>query len=215
MRKRIIGYYQRLALGRAAPRVDRKRVSAVLKVYQDFDAEVARFQKATGLRCPKGCGQCCDNPEVATTLLEGLVIAVALSRKKKLDFSLEQFASRAGEKICIFFKRQKNSGAGSCLVYPWRPLVCRAFGFSARQDKNQKNSLVTCRFIKNQDATRYERARRMIEKGLPAPAMADYFRRLLGVDLPLAQQDIPINQAIQKSLERIGLLFTMEKGSAR
>ena len=212
MRKRIHKYYERLAVAKAAPRADRKKVCAVLKVYQEFDAAVEKFQKLTGLRCPAGCGRCCDNPDVTVTLLEGAVVAAALERQKTLDHWLEKLKGNPGERVCVFLKKQDRSLAGKCSIYPWRPLICRGFGFSSRTDKNSLEALVTCRLIKRQKGSTCPQDQKRVEPGFFAPRVADYFRRLQGIDLPLTQQEISINQAMQSALARTGLLLVMEKG---
>jgi len=43
-------------------------VSAALsQLYRELDVQIAKFQATTGLHCPPGCGQCCENPEVEAT----------------------------------------------------------------------------------------------------------------------------------------------------
>ena len=66
-------------------------VSASLtQLYQDVNAQIASLQAATGLQCPPGCGQCCENPEVESSPLEMVPMALELIRRGDAAAWLEQ-----------------------------------------------------------------------------------------------------------------------------
>lgn len=190
----------------AAPR-DRRRIFSILRIHRRLQKEVQRFQKATGLQCVSGCGKCCENPQVETTVLDVIPLAVHLWQSG----GAEEYYRRAQEKKfagqCIFYQPDPVvPGNGRCGVYWWRPQICRLFGFSALIDKNNKCQLVTCPTIKNGQAQEFSAAQRSIAEGLSVPKMKNFSTALFAVDPELAREQLPINEAAAKAIARVGLL---------
>ncbi|MFM9004838.1 MAG: YkgJ family cysteine cluster protein, partial [Flavobacteriales bacterium] len=79
-------------------------------------------------------------------------------------------------------------------------LICRLFGFTARTNKEGQRELVTCKFIKEQQAEAYEQVVIDLKAGKKIPVMSEYYTRLTSIDPTLAEF-YPINTAIQKALE--------------
>lgn len=106
----------------------------VLALYRQMDAQTATLQAATGLQCPCGCSQCCENPESEATPLEVLPVALELFRRGEDRAWLER-AGEGGAKFCAFYPPDPFiRGNGSCLAYPWRPAL-RLFGFATANNK--------------------------------------------------------------------------------
>jgi len=119
---------------------------AVTAVYQNLDAQIASFQTATGLHCPEGCGQCCENPEIEATPLEMLPLAAELLRRGDARQWLDKAhrADHSGQ--CVFYRPDPLiSGHGRCHLYLWRPVLCCLFGFAALPDKQGVPRLAICR----------------------------------------------------------------------
>ena len=189
-----------------ADRQERRKVIALLKLYKKLDDDIRRFQKETALCCERGCGRCCENPNVETTVLELLPLAISLWQNGQAAKWLKKANQAGAEGRCIFYAPDpQRDGKGRCSVYLWRPLICRLFGFSAKSNKNGMPMLVTCPTIKTQYAREYEKARKMIEGGAFVPKMGDYAFEAAQIDPPLGQEQLPINRAVKVALEKAGL----------
>ena len=185
---------------------DAHKIRALEKLYAALDKEIARFQKATGLQCLSGCGRCCENPQVETTVLELLPLATELWKSKEAEPAIAKALQANLSGPCIFYKPDPLiAGKGRCAVYPWRPLICRLFGFSATTDKYGKPTLVTCSAIKQTYAQEYIFAEARIKSGRPVPSMGDFSRRAFHIDPNLGKDQLPINEAIVKALEKVGI----------
>lgn len=111
-------------------------------LYADFDAKVEAFSREADIRCSFGCGRCCDEHEPGITHLEGLYAAHWIAAvKPHLAARFDRLDSRGG---CIFFSPGKPL---HCMIYPARPLLCRAFGYSGVTDKQGKRVYRSCRYM--------------------------------------------------------------------
>ena len=181
-------------------------------VYADLDEQISQFQKESGINCLKGCGQCCENPAVETTVLEMLPLAFSLWRTDKALFGLEsaEKTNRLGR--CVFYRPDPRvPGNGRCGCYSFRPLICRLFGFSAVPNKNRRSVWVTCLRIKKEYAQTVKKVQEKIDEGFFIPIMNSYSMRIFGVDPSLGGRQLPINGAIAAAIEKVGLVLKYNK----
>jgi Fe-S-cluster containining protein len=186
-------------------------INKVQELFHQLDQEIASFKSATSLGCVNGCGRCCETPAVFVTVLEVLPLAYELWKNGQALAVLEDIRNdRKG--WCVFYKPDALvAGKGRCTTYPWRPLICRLFGFSAKKDKYEKSELVTCSTMKEHCATEYDGASRRLTAGtLRAPLMSDYAMQVLTIDPALGKEQFPINQAIANAIEKINMVMREE-----
>ncbi len=185
----------------------------VLRIYEKLDTQIEKFKAQSLLRCAQGCGRCCENPQIFVTVLEVLPLAYELWQSSKALQIIAQIKDNPLKQVCVFYEADRLiSGQGRCGIYPLRPLICRLFGFSAKNDKYGQPHLVTCPTIKNSFAQEYQQAQMdMRQEKLKAPLMQDYAMQLLNVEPNLGTQQFPINQAVLIALEKVGLLNAQEK----
>ena len=182
-----------------------EKIDGIRKIYKDLDADVAHFQQACGFECLKACGHCCENPRIEITELEMLPIAAALLEQG----TAEDFYARAEQQDfkgrCIFFEPELKLGApGHCGIYEHRPLICRLFSSSGNTDKSGKTRLVVCSLIKETQAVPFQQAAADVLSGrLAAPVMGHYNMRIMAVDAELARENLSINSAFKRAIERI------------
>lgn len=104
-----------------------------LLLYDRLTAEVDRFldgvyrRVGAGMVCGPGCDTCCQSaltllPVEAFRLREGFV-ALAASEKQKMTDACLTLASEGREGPCPVLHKSR------CLLYEYRPLVCRTHGF--------------------------------------------------------------------------------------
>ncbi|MBN2051867.1 MAG: YkgJ family cysteine cluster protein, partial [Spirochaetales bacterium] len=111
-------------------------------LYADFDTKIERFSREKDIRCPYGCGRCCEEYEPEITPLEALYAAHWISAVKPiLAVHFERLASR---EHCIFYN---ETDPLHCMIYPARPLLCRAFAYSGTLDKNGAAVYRSCRYM--------------------------------------------------------------------
>lgn len=178
-----------------------------MTILEEIDRATTAFQTATGLQCPPGCGACCQNPEVETTPLEMLPIAWELHQRGELSKWIEQMAAVNGEGICVFYRSDPEiAGNGRCSIYPWRPSLCRLFGFAAVVNKQGNPELAACKKHKEVMPEVVTKSQAAIADGLPVPQFADFAMRFRTLEPNLGQERLPINQALKVALERVGLI---------
>ena len=128
---------------------DQKIVAQMVLYYEDIDRQTAAFAGHTGLRCKPLCKDCCENPGIETTLAEVLPLAVWLWSQSKAQDALKSIEGKDWGGLCIFYNPLlAKEGEGCCSVYPWRPGICRLFGFSGNKDKYGHLRLSACRVMK-------------------------------------------------------------------
>jgi uncharacterized protein len=179
---------------------------ALLKLFSTVDKDIARFQKVTGLTCRNACSHCCENAAIETTTLELLPLVTHLYNKKTITewLSCVEDAGRKGR--CIFYNPELAlQGDGGCSVYPFRPLICRLFGFSATLNKRNQPMLVTCPIIKQSSSKVVEKIQGDTACYRHVPVMNHYVRRLFSIDPALGVEQIPINEAIYRAIQKVGL----------
>ncbi len=192
--------------------VYREKIDSLLKIFQEVDAQTSRFRQASGLRCEPGCGRCCENPDVETTVLEMLPIAFELWRKNEAAPLLEKLAHPDVPELpgpCVFYRRDPMiPGHGRCSVYALRPLICRLFGFSAVVNKRNQNIFLTCRTIKKLHPRAYDRAyTAVLTDQMPIARMRDYSMKVFAIDPASGDKRMPINQALKMALEKVGMIL--------
>ncbi|MBI5495734.1 MAG: YkgJ family cysteine cluster protein [Deltaproteobacteria bacterium] len=174
----------------------------ILAVFQEMDDATARFAAATGLRCPDGCGACCQNPAVSATPAEMTPLALDLLARGEAEHALER--ARAAENAWCIFHHHHGGDAGRCSIYAVRPGVCRLFGFAGTRDKRGDPELAACWRLGEYRRDVMERAQDDVAAGrVPMPVFADWRRRLDQVDPSLSGPPVQINRALRLALERV------------
>lgn len=170
------------------PGRQRRQILLLLKLFKRLSAHSQVFQTQVPIACPSGCGQCCENPKVHTTILEMLPVALAYWQKNQNDLTAEKLLTLPESGICKFYQADSQiPGSGRCSVYAFRPLICRLFGYSARKNKYDSLEFVTCTRLRNEFSKECHAVQIQIESGLSAPVMSDYDQRLLDIDPGLAK----------------------------
>lgn len=183
----------------------------VMDSYAQIDREIEEFQSKTHLQCPPGCGWCCENPEVETTPLEMLPLVLELFRRGEADAWLERAEAREFRGQCVFYKPDPMiPGNGRCQVYPWRPSLCRLFGFATVTNKHGQAQLAACVKHKAHQPAQVVAAQEAIAHGqAQAPNFADVAQHLARLDPALAQPRLPINEALKVAIERVGIYLQL------
>ncbi|MDZ4822686.1 MAG: YkgJ family cysteine cluster protein [Flavobacteriales bacterium] len=176
-----------------------QKVSSVKKLFASLDNEIAEFQKSSGLHCLSGCGECCKKPDIEATPLEFLPLALQFYDEGKAEDTLNHL-NENDSTLCHVFRPHVTNFGGLCSEYPNRGLICRLFGYSARRNKEGQAELVTCKFIKQDQAKEFDRVCDDLKNGKQIPVMSDYYSRLSSID-PSLVEFFPINTAMKKALE--------------
>lgn len=189
-------------------------ITQVKAILAEIDRGTSQFAQASGLACPSGCAKCCENPQVETTVLEALPLAYwLLTRPEGADAVLEDLtAIRQGgvKRHCHFFR--PAPGQWGCTVYEHRPGLCRLFGFAARLDRRGRPEPVICRIHRQADPQAAENALRLAEEGAPMPTFYEFSTQFALLDPQLGVEQLPINEAILRALEKVGLWLQYSGG---
>lgn len=182
-------------------------IERLLALFQQIDEETSAFQAATGLQCPAGCGRCCENPEIETSPLEMLPLALELFRQGKAQECLDKLDKCNELDLCIFYESDSLiPGNGRCGVYAWRPAVCRLFGFATVKNKQGKPEFAACRHHKQTVPAVVEIAKQAVTAGVPAPNFSQYGIEIANLDPDLGYRQMPLNQALKIAIQRVGLI---------
>jgi uncharacterized protein len=178
-----------------------QKVQAIEEVFSLLDQEMSKFQGWSGLACKIGCGKCCNKPDIEATVLEFLPFALHIYH---LNQSVEWLArlEQHPDDLCLFFAPTRATG-GACTEYPFRGLICRLFGFSARTNKYAQREFISCQTIKTEQVEAYGQSVQRIAGGEFVPVMNHYYMRLHSIDRDLAQNFYPINEAIKRAIETV------------
>jgi len=179
-----------------------KKIKAVERVLIQASKHSSKFANKTQLYCEKGCGKCCTTKNVEATVLEFIPAAYYLFRNDRINQVYEKIENMQDNSVCVFYNFL-NDENGQCEIYNYRGLICRLFGYSTHFNKTGKLELVSCNFIKTLPTSQHI----LIEQLKSAPKITDYYMKLSGIDLKMANEQFPINEAIRKALEIVILYF--------
>lgn len=186
-------------------------VSPIMALLKDLSRQTDEFAQATGLRCKEGCGKCCENPDVETTVVEVMPLALHLwetggaqeiwdgieSRKDPDD-------SKRYRQACVFYTPDPVvAGNGRCSIYEFRPGICRLFGFATKRGKAGQKQLVTCRMMKENFSVDCGKAQEHIDAGQPVASLSDHGFKVRSLDPHWGKELLPINEAVKIAVERV------------
>lgn len=174
----------------------------VLTLFRDLDMQVATFRNATDLACPTGCAACCLLTRVEATALEFVPLAMHLS-DAGIDRILALLKAPDCPPHCLFYATV--GWPGHCRIYPWRPTVCRLFGFAGQLDRLGNPRLAACREMRAADPEAVNRAENLARGSGLMPLFREASIRLAGLDPALGRVWLPINQAIRDALLKVSL----------
>jgi uncharacterized protein len=182
-------------------------VSRVMALYAELDQQVARFQLETGLECPFGCGLCCPTARVYATVLEMLPAAAEILRRGAEAYWLDRISRAPSAPGCVLYQTDRPEDApGHCGFYTWRSAVCRLFGFAAVHNRSGEQVLAACKHLKILAPSAVATA--MVHSA-SAPHFSNVSAMLYAIDPTLGNRLIPINEALQEALHRMGLYQQM------
>lgn len=182
----------------------------ILRIYEEIERQTIEFQRAWGLKCLPGCGQCCESPNVQVTVLEFLPLAREINRRGEITYWLKNLEKMGLKRACVFYQLDPFlSGKGRCLFYPWRAATCRLFGFGTKRNKYGNLEPVTCRHLQKD----FAQILASLNNNLPGPAAPNYdsfFIQLASLEVSLGINPLPINKAIARALEKYALSFQLQ-----
>lgn len=183
----------------------KEKTDQLQKLFQKVDQQTHSLSCKASLHCLSGCGACCENPHVESTVLELLPLSLKLWQETQAEDILTQLYSIAEGQFCILYKADQNTpGNGRCTQYELRPLLCRTFGYAARHNKYGEKELLTCKKISIDQPESIKRAQKLIDDGLDVPVFSEAWLALLDIDPGLATDRYPMNKALKIALEKIG-----------
>jgi Fe-S-cluster containining protein len=178
-----------------------EKITQTLQVFESVDADLQDFQTSSGLVCRAKCSNCCQNPNIAGTVLEFLPLAYDLYQKNlALDWFLTLKEGDPEPGVCVMLGEESELGR-RCTVYSYRGLICRLFGYAARLNKYGTREMVTCSIIKSEQGDVVKHVESNANKSIPL--ISNYYEQLRAIDFDLARESFPMNVAIRKALEVI------------
>lgn len=122
------------------------RFSPLFAYYERIDGMTVEFRERLGLRCPAGCGWCCETGDPEITVLEALPLARQIIADPSLLAKYEAYLKDGKRKPCFFYDANADY---RCSVYSIRPMLCRMFGYAGGRDKLGKPRFAPCSRMEN------------------------------------------------------------------
>lgn len=186
--------------------------AGVRALHRRLDRRTRSFRRASGLACPAGCSYCCLSEEVEATVLEMLPLALRLRREGRLAGLLERLREEGTRSCALHSPQPLGPSGGRCTQYPWRPILCRLFGFASAAGPAGEAELAVCRRMRSPGAAVTLGAAEAVRAGsLAAPAMRAWSLAVYRLDPALGSRLLPVNEALREALERVGLEHGMRR----
>jgi uncharacterized protein len=178
-------------------------VASVRSVFSQIDQSIFEFQLKTGLRCLSGCGRCCSEGEVYTTILEMLPVAHEILYQGAADSWLTRIDAQGNSRLCVFYRNDITpNDTGHCVVYSDRPAICRLFGFAAVRNGIGEKKISICQVLRQSNPEAVQRA---VQHEQEAPCFPSIGTLIYAQDPASGTRLLPINQALREALMRLGL----------
>ncbi len=185
------------------------------ELYSDLNSKINDVIRITGLSCLENCRACCETPveNIEVSIFELLPLAIEMWKIKKAEEVLIKIEDMDNNSKCVLYVNDQNTlKEGGCSYYSYRPLICRLFGYSAVINRNGNRELTICKLIRNSRNDLIQEVRNKIRNENDLPVYSEYTQRLMGINPYLGQNRFPINLAIKKAIEFVGLkLMLFEK----
>jgi len=186
------------------------KANEIQEILDSVEKIIRNVQLETGLRCPPSCRECCktSGDSIQVTVTEFLPLSLRLWNEGKATHLLERLDSVYDNDECILFESSSAvSEEGGCTEYASRPLLCRLFGFSGIINRSGQVIPVVCRYMKIHCPQSVEILLGKLSDGLKIPVFADYSSQIRGVDPYMGANTFPVNLALRRALEYVGLRF--------
>jgi Fe-S-cluster containining protein len=181
-----------------------------MNLYDELDRAVASFAHETGMHCPPGCGACCLSPHVEATVAEMLPLALRLFTEGQVENVLERLQESSA--TCAQYESTPGQPEkGRCRSYAQRPVLCRLFGYFGSRDKTGQPRYGACRVLQAAEAERIQRIEAELKNGtLELPFLTPAHERIAEIGGSLGVEMMPINRALTRAIEMIGLSQQLE-----
>jgi len=185
--------------------------------HADLSARAEALSLVSGLACPSGCGRCCISPNVESSVADLLPAAHALFARGDAAAVHALAAASPGWTRCVLYQPDaaRPDVDGRCGLYEHRPSICRVFGFAARRAKASEGlELATCKDLRRFTPETVARAEAVIAAGFDAPRV-DRAPAEIGAELGGGAAPLPINEALRRAIERLGIERALLAGGRR
>ncbi len=179
---------------------------AVAAVHAKIEKRTAAFARATGLKCPPGCGQCCLSPDVETTVADLLPMAESIVARGRADEILARLDAAPDARCILYDADPANPTRGQCSMYDVRPSICRLFGFAGRRDPDGNPELSACWIhgVTTPDVVAAARAA-VSARRIALPIFADLAGQAPAAAPQHGGRLHPINESLRRAIQRVGL----------
>lgn len=149
-----------------------ERWRSLLELYHIMELETEAFQRQFNVRCPEGCGTCCEHfiPDLSE-IEASLIAAYLLYVKQDERFSERLQGTSEQSGACPLY----NAGSPfHCTVYPVRGMICRLFGACASEDKDGHPVFRRCKHNTDPTAAATLTRSDFAASAAPVPTMQRY-----------------------------------------
>lgn len=181
---------------------------SILREFSTISQTFSEFQKDHKLDCVSGCGKCCFKSDVYCSPIELLPLAMELLRRGDAQEVYDRCDTVSAGRCFFLVVDNAEKYLGKCSEYLHRPLVCRAFGVSARHSKNNQVDFSVCQVIKEQRSVEFQEMLSKVQnKELEKLPFIDYGKNQLAtLDPRFLEREYPLNESLKMILEKVLLV---------
>lgn len=135
-------------------------------------------------------------------------MAIELLERGEAQEAYEKAKAYQG-KNCFFLSVENDEKyLGKCTEYQHRPLICRAFGVSARHGKNERIEFSVCQVLKEQKSDEFQKLLAGLDRNelKSIPFIDQEKGHIAAIDPRFLEREYPIAQSLTIILEKVLLL---------
>ena len=181
-----------------------QKLLGLKKIYDELDIKTRKFMDNFDIHCLKGCGECCKNFIPDLTNIEALYIAYGLIAENKDQIVIDNIKDHKNLKTCPFFSEFDDY---HCKIYKYRPLVCRLFGSSASNNKEDKPIYRKCKWNKKSHDLNVDELIKDKDKVI---TMSEYGLKVDEIESEITEKEL-LTEIIDKEIYKIKYLIEIMK----
>ena len=182
-----------------------KHMEFMHDMYNELEEAQVRFCSDFDLHCKDDCCECCKHFQPDVTDLEAQYLALGLISEGREQEILDLLKSQPEYPdrcpLC-----DPVPGHPHCMIYRWRPLLCRLFGAAVTRDKEGAAAFRNCRWNEHTHAI----SSAELSGSDDVVYMSDYGMRLEEEDIDNTETRL-LAEALPPAVEKVRLILSYEE----
>lgn len=182
-----------------------ERILEIRSLYEELSERQKAFTSFYGIHCKAGCGACCAHfdPDITETEAEYLAFGLISEGKDEAVLDVLDRYDEASD-TCPFYDSENDE---HCIIYKWRPLICRLFGAAATTDKNGAPFFRRCKW----DSDMKEPSKEALACHRDIIVLMNEYGLRLDESDPDNTEHFQIPEALPRAINKVRLMIQLEE----